>query len=77
MEEEKICHLFYYGTHIQDIWNQVQVYFTDSLHFSQLTSQTVILTFHNNDNDFSYSKSQTTFTQTTHTEYHKIQAFVS
>lgn len=77
MEEEKICHLFYYGTHIKDIWNQVQVYFTDSLHFSQLTSQSVILTFHNNDNDFSHSKSQTTFTQTIHIEYHKIQAFVS
>ena len=33
MEEETIIHLFYYCIHIQDIWNQVQAYFTDYLHF--------------------------------------------
>ena len=49
MEEETICHLFYYYTHIQDIWNQT--YFTDCLHFSQLTQQTAIFGFHNIDND--------------------------
>ena len=37
MEEETISHLFYYCTHIQDIWNQVQIYFTYCFHFSQLT----------------------------------------
>ena len=36
MEEETISHLFYYCTHMQDIWNQIQAYFTDFLHFSQL-----------------------------------------
>ena len=37
MEEETISHLFYYCTHIQDIWNQVQIYFAYCFHFSQLT----------------------------------------
>ena len=35
MEGETISHLFYYCIHIQDISNQVQIYFTDSFHFSQ------------------------------------------
>ena len=51
MEEEIISHLFYYCTHVQDIWNQVQIYFTDCFHFSQLTPQTAIFGFHNIDND--------------------------
>ena len=51
MEEERISLLFYYGTHIQDIWNQVEVYFTGCLHFSQLTPQTAIFGFYNIDND--------------------------
>ena len=51
MEEEIISHLFYYCTHVQDIWNQVQIYFTDCFHFSQLTPQTAIFGFHDIDND--------------------------
>ena len=51
MEEETVSHLFYYCTHMQYIWNQVQVYFTDCLHFSQLIPQTAIFGFHNIDND--------------------------
>ena len=35
MEEKTISHLFYYyRIHIQNIWNQVQTYFTDCLYFS-------------------------------------------
>ena len=53
MEEETISHLFYYCIHIQDIWNKVQIYFTDCSNFSQLTPQTAILRFHNiNNNTF-------------------------
>ena len=51
MEEETIRQLFYYSTHIQDIWNQVQTYFTDGVHFSQLTPQTAIFGFYNIDNN--------------------------
>ena len=51
MEEETTSPLFYYCTHIQDIWNQVHAYFTDFLHFPQLTPQTAIFAFHNIDND--------------------------
>ena len=51
MEEETISHQLYYWTHIQDIWNQVQAYFTDCLPFSQSTLQTAIFTFHNINND--------------------------
>ena len=51
MKEETISHLFYYCIYIQDIWNQVQIYFTDCFHFSQLTPQTAIFGFHNIDND--------------------------
>ena len=51
MEEETISHLFYYCIHIQDIWNQVQIYFTDCFDFSQLTPQTAIFGFHDIDND--------------------------
>ena len=29
MDEETISRLFYYCSHIQDFWNQVQAYFTD------------------------------------------------
>ena len=47
MEEETISHLFYYSIHIQDTWNQVEIYFTDCFHFSQLTPQTAIFGFHN------------------------------
>ena len=36
---------------IKDIWNQIQPYFNDSLHFSQLIPRTVIYGFHNIDND--------------------------
>ena len=46
MKEETISHLFY-CIHIQDIWNQVQIYFTGCFHFSQ----TAIFGFHNIDND--------------------------
>ena len=51
MEEETVSHLFYYCIHIQGIWNQVQVYITDCLHFSQLTPQAVIFGFNNIDID--------------------------
>ena len=51
MEEETISHLFYYCIHIQDIWDQVQIYFPDCFHFSKLTLQTTIFGFHNIDND--------------------------
>ena len=68
MEEETISHLFYYCTHMQDIWNQVQVYFTDFLHLSRLTLQTAIFGFHNIGND--------TFTQTTYKQYQKIWGFI-
>ena len=51
MEEDIISHLFYYYTLIQGIWNQVQTYFTDCLHFSLLTPQTSVIGFHNIDND--------------------------
>ena len=51
MEEEIISHLFYYCTHVQDISNQVQIYFTDCFHFSQLTPQIAIFGFDNIDND--------------------------
>ena len=51
MEEEAISHLFYYCTHIHDIWNQVQTHFHDCFHFSQLTPQTAIFGFNNIDND--------------------------
>ena len=33
------------------MWNQVQIYFTDSFHFSQLTPQTASFCFHNIDNN--------------------------
>ena len=46
MEEKTTSHLFCYCTHIQDNWNQVQTYFTDCFHFSQLTSQADIFGFH-------------------------------
>ena len=36
---------------MQDIWNQVQAYFTDCLHFSQLTPQTPVFYFRNINND--------------------------
>ena len=45
-------HLFYNYTHIQDIWNQVQAYFTDSLHFLKLTPQTTFLAFITVHNSF-------------------------
>ena len=51
MEEETISHQFYYCNQIQNIWNQVQTYFTDCLRFSQLTSQTTIFGFNKSDND--------------------------
>ena len=51
MEEETISHLFYYCIHNQDIWNQVQIYFTDCFYFSHLTPQTAIFGFHNIAND--------------------------
>ena len=51
MEEETISHLFHYCTHIQDIWDHAHTYFTDCLHFSQLTPQTAIFGFHNIGND--------------------------
>ena len=38
MEEERISHLFYHLTHIQDIWNQVQAYSTCCLHFLPQTA---------------------------------------
>ena len=47
MEQETVSPLFYYGTHIQDVWNQVQTYLTDCFHFSQLTPQTAIFGFLN------------------------------
>ena len=51
MEEETTSHQLYYCAHMQDIWNQVQAYFTDCSRFSQLTPQTAIFRFHNIDND--------------------------
>ena len=45
MEEEAISYLFYYCTHIQDIWHQAQAYFTDCLHFPHLTPKTAIFGF--------------------------------
>ena len=51
MEEETISHLFYYCIHIQDIWNQVQIYFTDCFDFSQLTPPTALFGFHDIDNN--------------------------
>ena len=50
MEEETVSHPFYYCTHIKDICSQVLAYFTDCLHFSQLTPQISIFDFHNIDN---------------------------
>ena len=43
MDEEIIRHLLYYCIHIQDIWNQVQAYFTDYLHFHGLSLFAFIL----------------------------------
>ena len=37
-------------TYIQNIWNQALAYFTDCLHFSQLTPWTAVFDFHNIDN---------------------------
>ena len=52
IEDETISHLFYYCTHIQDIWNHVQSDLTDCLHFLQLTQQTAIFfVFQNIDNN--------------------------
>ena len=51
MEEETISHLFYYCTHIPDIWHQVQIKFSDCLCFSQSTPQTVIFCVHDICND--------------------------
>ena len=51
MEAETRSQLFYYCSHMQDIWNQVQAYFNDCLHFSQLTPQTAIFGIHDVDND--------------------------
>ena len=62
MEKETKTHLFYYCTrYIQDIWNQVQAYLTDCLHFLKLRPRlfkffTVNTAdchfgFHNNDID--------------------------
>ena len=51
MEEETISHLFYYCTHIPDIWNQVQIKFSDCLCFLQSTPQTVIFCVHDICND--------------------------
>ena len=38
------------------MWNQVQIYFTDCFHFSQLAPQTAISGFHNTDNDTSLTQ---------------------
>ena len=60
MEEEKISQspilLFTYSSFapiytISGIKYEVQAYFTDCLHFSQLTPQTSIFGFHNINND--------------------------
>ena len=51
MQEETISHLFYYCIYIQDVWNQVQIYFTDCFDFSQLKPQTAIFGFRDIDND--------------------------
>ena len=51
MEEETISHLFYYCTHIQDVWNQVQPFFTDFFHFSHLTPETAVSGIHGIDNN--------------------------
>ena len=45
-------HLFHYCTNFQDIWNQVQIYFTGCFHFSRLTPQTTIFGFHNINDTF-------------------------
>ena len=59
--EEKTAHLFHYCTDIQVIWNQVQAYFTDCLHFSQLTPQTASFGFHGIDNDSFLIQNHITF----------------
>ena len=51
MEEETISHLFYYCTHVEDIWNQVHTYFTDCFPFSQFTPHTATFGFCNIGND--------------------------
>ena len=51
MEEETISHLLYYCTHIQDIWNQVQIYFTDCFFFHSHRHRLPFFGFHNIDNN--------------------------
>ena len=51
MKVEAISHLFYYCSHIQDIWNQVQAYFDVCTRSSQLTPQTATFGFRNVDDD--------------------------
>ena len=51
IEDKTISYIFYCCTQLQHICNQVQAYFTDCLHFSQLTPQFAIFGFHNIDND--------------------------
>ena len=51
MKVEAISHLFYYCSHIQDIWNQVQAYFDVCTRSSQLTPQTSTFGFRNVDDD--------------------------
>ena len=48
MEEKAICHLLAPAFICK---NQDQAYFTDCLHFSQLTPENAIFGFHNIDND--------------------------
>ena len=50
-KRQEVTYPITYCTHIQDIWGQVQIYFTDCFHLSQLTSQSAIFGFHNIDND--------------------------
>ena len=62
---------------MQDILNQVQAYFTECLHFSQLTPKTAIFGFHNIDNDtFLIIKSHITFTQITYMQFQKVRIFI-
>ena len=76
MEEETISHLFYYWTHIQDIWNQVHANFSDWLPFSQLALQTAIFGFHNIDSDTFLIQNHSTFTQITYVQFQKIRIFI-
>ena len=76
MEEETTSHIFYYCIHMQDIWNQDQAYFTDILHFSQITPHTAICGFHDIDNHTFFIQNHILLlTQITFIQCQKIRIF--